>query len=588
MWANESILYKLLMPSNFSAFENLAKSAAVIALNNFEWRFTTFVFYNMTILYGIDYFVKKYKKTLILSNGHFYPRFAENIHQYILFDTNLTNIAQMLKWMDKRRFDNTGKYIIICLSNNDCDEAEAVNIFWNYKIVNVVLLKTGQSTNETDVFSYFNEKYDCKSVRPIKLDNWHSCLFINDEKCIEMFPLKLRNLQSCPITVSTFKQKPYMTITNGVPSGADGDLLILIAEKLNASLVLRTPHRGFGWGKLEDDGTWSGSLADVYYNLANFSMTSASITLSRFSQFQMSMDYNTVSVVWVTHPSDLESPSLKLMRPFNFEVRIALAVSFIVIVILAIFVKSKCSECVFRATKTIRPRRSLVFYSWELCMGLPSTKLPKNSAFLYVVLFWIWYCFLVRTIYTVFLIKALKTNKYRSDLLTIEDAIAANYEIGGGPALKDYYIDEPTIYNRWINLESNEIFPTMLNISNGQKFVVGVNTETFKLFQRNLSVDLHKLPQKVISSPTVIFFNKFSPLVAPMNTILTQLIEAGFTSKLYKNYTKSKYTSRSSGKKKAINLVHYTGCYAILIGGWIMSLIFFILELIVGRSRSSS
>ncbi|CAH2071449.1 unnamed protein product, partial [Iphiclides podalirius] len=335
-----------------------------------------------------------------------------------------------------------------------------------------------------------------------------------------------------------------MKITDGVPSGADGDLLRLIAEKLNASLKLITPHRGFGWGKLEEDGTWSGSLADVYYDLANLSMTSASITLSRFTHFQMSMDYNTVKVVWVTHPSTLESPSLKLFRPFDFEVRIALAVSFLLVIVLTMFIRRNCWNAVLGSLNVPRPRRSLVFYSWEVCMGMPSNKLPTKLAFLYVVLFWIWYCFLIRTFYTVFLIKALKTNVYCSDLLKIEDAIAANYGIGGGLALKDYYIDEPTIYNRWINFESNEIFAAMLNLSEGQKYVIAINYETSKIFQRNHSLDLHILPQRVISSPTVIFFKKFSPLADSINSVLTQLVETGFTSKLYKNYTKSKFTNR--------------------------------------------
>ncbi|XP_068631450.1 uncharacterized protein [Battus philenor] len=582
---NKSIHNELLMLSNVSNIEKLAKRAAIIALNNFEWRFITYLFYNTSVFCGVDFFARAFGKSLIVGYGRFNTRIADITHQYVLFGTDVSNVAQMLEWMKKYQFDNNGKYIVICLSRHQCHEAEVVNMLWNYKIVNVVFLKTEISSNKPVVYSYFNQKYDCLNVLPVKLEEKRSCYKYG--KCLEMFPLKLRNLQTCPITVSTFTQTPYMIITDGVPSGADGDLLRLIIEKLNASLVLMTPHRGFGWGKLEDDGTWSGSLADVYYGLANFSMTSASITLSRFTNFQMSMDYNTVSVVWVTHPSTMESPSLKLIRPFEFEVRIALAISFLMVVLLNVIIKSTCWKSLLRTSNMLHPRRSLVFYSWELCMGLPSTKLPSKSAFLHVVLFWIWYCFLVRTFYTVFLIRALKTNVYYSDLQSIEDAIAANYEIGGGPALKDYYIDEPAIYDRWINLESNEIFSAMINVSQGQKFVIGMNFETSKIFQKKHSLDLHMLPQKVISSPTVIFFKKFSPLVASINAILTQLIEAGFTSKLYKNYTKFRYTTRSGSIKKAINLVHYTGCYAIIIGGWTISSVFFILELYWGRSRIS-
>lgn len=586
MSVNEGTGYDLLTPSNGQNVEVLAKDAAAMALYNFEWRFITFVFYNMSVFYGVDIFSREYQKSVIVGCGTFYPRFSEDTHQYVLFGSDVTNIAQMLAWMRRHQFDNTGKYIIICLSKYDCDESEAVNMLWHYKIVNVVFLKSGDGSNVTDSYTYFYKDFDFRNIRPEKLGNWMTCTHSSSVNCAKLFPLKLTNLQSCPIIASAFTQTPYMKIINGVPSGADGDLLRLIAEKLNASLKMMTPHRGFGWGKLEQDGTWSGSLADVYYDLANLSMTSASITLSRFTHFQMSMGYNTVYVGWVTHPSALESPSLKLFHPFKFEVRIALAVSFLSVVVLSVLVKSSCWNTVFKAINVPRPRRSLVFYSWELCMGLPATKLPTKLAFLYVVLFWIWYCFLVRTFYTVFLIKALKTKVYYSDLLRIEDAIAANYGIGGGLALKDYYVDEPAIYNRWINFESNEIFTAMLNLSKGQKYVIAMNLETSKIFQRNHSLDLHTLPQKVISSPAVIFFKKFSPLAQPINTVLTQLVETGFTSKLYKNYTKLKISKRSGLKNKAFNMVHFTGCYAILFLGWIVSFICFVIEKYKGRSRN--
>ncbi|CAG4992417.1 unnamed protein product [Parnassius apollo] len=539
------------------------------------------------MLCGIEFFSKAYGKSVIVGYGAFYPQFSVNTHQYVLFGTDIQNIGLMLEWMQKHQFDNTGKYVVVCVSKEDCDESEGVEMLWNYKIINVVFLKTGIIATESMAYTYFDKRYDCKEVRPVKLDNWFSCIDIDHRKnCSEMFPLKLRQLQSCPIIVSTFAQTPYMMINNGVPSGTDGDLLRLIAEKLNASLQLMTPQRGIGWGKLEENGTWSGSLADVYYDLANFSMTSASITLSRFSHFHMSVDYNTVSVVWVTHPSAMESPSLKLIRPFEIEVRITLALSFLLVVILAVLIKSKCWNSMLAINISL-PRRSLVFYSWELCMGLPSTKLPTKSAFLYLVMFWIWYCFLIRTFYTVFLIKALKTNVYSSDIQKIDDALAANYGIGGGIALKDYFIDEPEIYNRWINFESNEIFSALMNMSEGAKRVTAINLETTKLFQRNQSKNLHILAQKVISSPTVLFFKKYSPLTEAINAILTQLVETGFVSKIYNIYTKSYFIKKSGHQKKAINLAHFTGCYAVLIGGWILSFIFFIRELYKGHRRKS-
>lgn len=544
----------------------LAESAARIATHNFGWA-TTLLLFNSTIVTGVEIFLELYKNAVLIGNGKFYSPFAQKTRQYILFGTDVLNIHQMLDYMRLHRFDNTGKYIVTCQSQ-DCNENEAVDIFWNHKITNVVFIKLTPK-QEIVGYSYYHPE-DCLHSKPAKTK-----ICTNDDaSCYGMFPEKVINLRRCEITVSTFPQIPYMNITTGVPKGADGDILRLIVERLNATLKLMTPRIGEGWGKLERNGTWTGSLRDLLDDYANFSMSSPALTLTRIETFQMSMAYSTINIVWVTHPTEVKPASLKLFYPFTTYSQIALAVSFIFVCVCAWFFNSQYWP--FRANKKriSKSKVSVLFYSWMICMGLPSTKLPTKPVFMSMALIWIWYCFLVRTLYQVYLISSLQGIFYYDELNSIEEAYHKNISFGGGLPLRDYYVHYPLIYDSWKPVNTSNIVSVLGNLS---EFVLAINVETAKSIIKKHKYVVRYLPQSVVNSPTVIFYKKFSPLAKSIDIILFRLVEGGFTDKIFK-----KYASTNEPVKDVqipITLEHYTGCYLILVIGWLISIVMFLYEL---------
>ncbi|XP_053603844.1 uncharacterized protein LOC128671419 [Plodia interpunctella] len=528
------------------------------------------------MLHGVENLLRLYDKSYIIGRGSFYPPFAEKTRQYILFGCNVTDIVMILDWMRHHQFDNTGKHIVVCESQDEqqCDETDAVQILWDHKITDVVFLKNDYK-DEVLGYSYFPLVDGCNSVKPIKLNNLDSIY-------AEIFPMKLRNLQKCPLTVSIYQQVPYMTVVDGITIGADGDLLRIIIDALNATLRIMNPHKGSGWGYLDEDGQWMGSLGDVYNDLANFSMTSGALTLSRFSYFQLSIDYYSAKLIWITHPAPLQPSSLKLLYPIQAWTQTAMIMSFLFVGVVAMFVRSRFWAKICRKTRLKPPRVSIVFYSWLICMGLPLIRLPTHQGILTIVILWIWYCFMIRTIYQVCLIPVLRSNYYYADLDTIQDAFYANYPFGGGISLRDYYIDDPLLFDNWQVIETANIIPSLFDVANGKKFVLAMSGENAITLIRTKNLQVHILKEKLISTPTVIFFKKFSPLVLPINNVLRPLIESGLVDKLYKDYMK-KLQPQEMGTTGPINSEHYKGCYLILMAGWVTSFACFIFEILYAK-----
>lgn len=566
--------------------EAMAKNAAKIAFYNFKWQFVTLVLFNVTALCGVNEFLRSYNKNAVVATDVFEPRFSERTRQFVIFGTNLDNISHILKWMEKRNFDNTAEYTVVCQSNkrNDCDEVNTLDDLWQRRIMNVIFINDVSNNGTAGYYYEYGEK--CKNTPPIRVSNWESCVGTNASRyCARKFPVPFHNMYGCDIIVSTFRQPPYMYINDGEPSGADGDLLKIIIKALNATLVLMTPSRGDGWGNLDSNGTWVGSLGDLYYELANLSMTSASITPARYSCFELSNFYYTTQLIWVTHPPTPEASHYKLLRPFKPDTRIALALSLLFVVILAVLFKTNFCRSISLIINSGRLPESVIFLSWQMCMGQAITIPPVKMTVLYLILVWIWYCFLMRTFYQVHLMNSLKTEVYSEELSSIEDAIAADYPYGGGPALREYYIDNPMIYDNWQGRESSDYPIIMLNLTHGMKYVLAANVAAVKDFLKLPGRKLHILPHQIVNSPIGIFMKRFSPFISIINRKLERLFEFGIPQKIFKNNTKARTVYKLQDENKPIKLIYCTGCYIILFIGWVSSFAVFIIELLLERQR---
>nr|XP_034837740.1 uncharacterized protein LOC117993971 [Maniola hyperantus] len=565
----------------------MAQSAAKIAFYNFKWQFVTIVFFNTTLLCGVNSFLQSYKKNAVVASDSYNPRFTMTTRQFVIFGTNLDDIHHLVTWMKEQMFDTSSKYLIICQSSErkDCDEVVALEYLWHLRIMNVIFINDIFKNGTTGY--YYEYGKECKNTLPIKVSYWDSCVSTNESKyCAGIFPMPFRNMYGCPLIVSTFPQPPLMYINDGVPSGADGDLLRIIIDALNARLVLMQPSRGDGWGNLDDNGSWVGSLSDVYYDLANISMTSASITQARYSAFELSSFYYTCTLIWITHPPEPEPSYYKLLRPFKLPAWIALGLSFLFVVFLAVFFKTNFCMSVWHEINSDHLSDRVIFLAWEMCMGLPVTINPLKMAVLYLILFWIWYCFLMRTFYQVHLINSLKTEVYSSEFSNLEDAIAAGYPFGGGAALKEYYIETPSVYENWEDKDILEIKTTMLNLTHGMQYVLAINSAVVQQFLKQPGRKLHILPRQIVSSPVGIFLKKYSPFTLVLNRILKRLCEFGFPQTIFKNNTVSHFVGKSADQEKPIKLIHFTGCYIIMLIGWVSSFILFIIEMCIKKRRN--
>uniref|UniRef100_A0AAU6NDI1 IR7d n=1 Tax=Mythimna loreyi TaxID=667449 RepID=A0AAU6NDI1_9NEOP len=566
--------------------------AAKVAYYNFEWRFFTVVMFNTVQAIGLNTFLRHYQKSVTVKLGRFLPEKRHSVTQMVIFGEDSSDLSSTLRWTVRSKYDSNGKFIIICaFFNQDCDEQKIFQTLQSLFILNVVLLKTSLKTNRSLAYSYdivSNEK--CKNNVPYRLNLFTACE--NDNCFKDLFPEKLSNFQKCRLVISTVEQPPFMYLYNGTrsPSGIDGDIMKLAANMLNATLVLVTPSDGLDAGHYINNN-WTGSLGDVYNGLRHVSACSSPLSSNKYGNFQISFPYYSMDIVWATRQPTQKASWEKLLNPLNFYIRIILFMLFVSIVFMNTICTFKIWRQVRRAFEIEPPKYSFLFFSWVLFLGLPILREPERKSFLITVYTWIWFCFVIRSAYQAALINSLKKPAYLGNLESFQDVLSNRYPYGGVASLKEYYTDDRVIYDNWVIVDQAHFYETLDSILAGTTdFVLASNKEAIKhhLMRYKGTKQLQIIPEKIVNSPTVVYYKKYSPVTIPLNNVLRTALEAGFIQRIHDKYLdhdRKLFRREYSKRPEPLTMKHFTGSFVLLMLGWFVSATYFAVEYICGNLK---
>lgn len=571
-------------------FSNLGFLAAKIANHNFEWRYVTVIMFQTVHVIGLQTFLMNYDRSVIVKLNRIVPEHRIQVAQFVIFGQTSTEIITTLRWLHYSKYEISGKYIIICPYSDiyTCDERQIFQTLANLYIVNVVLLKQGENDKPL-IYTYEIVKPGkCTNMEP-QLHDWvPDC---QEDKCFQsIFYEKLKNIYKCPLYISALQQPPFMYLNANAsnPSGGDGEFIKLIASVINATLIMRKPTDVAHWGDYKNNN-WTGSLGDVFNSRAHASMCSAPLTSYKYGNFQISATYYSNEIVWVARLPSLRASWEKMLYPFKSNLHVILIFTFLGIIFFYTLTKANVYRLLKKCIKAplFQFKHNWLFYSWALFLGMPLSKMPVRTTFRILIFTWIYFCIIIRSAYLAALITSLKHPRYQSLLRSSKDIVRLPY--GGVTSLREYYINNPDVYDRWTIVEFADTFAVLDEILEGKTdFVLAINKDVVKhhVFKYNGSKLLQIVPEKIVISPVVIYFKKYSSLTAPVNEIIIKAFEAGFIQHFYKKYLMNEKELQQKLRKYGIenlSMNHFSGCFAILIMGYCLSFIYFIVEVICGN-----
>lgn len=565
----------------------LGMLAANIAYYNFEWRCVTVVMYNTMIHIGVESFLKTYNQTVTLKFGKWLPRHGIHVPQFVIFGQDTSDLSETLQWLVESKYDNTAYYIIICSNQNKCDENEMFQTIASFYMVNVMFLKTPSNGTDPLLFSYYPIlPGKCNNNKPLQF-NMPTC---THGLCFkQLYPEKLKNFHKCPIVISTLEQPPFMYLTNGVngtlePSGADGDVIKVLSEILNGTLVVRTPD-GDEWGHFENNN-WTGSFGDIFNKRAHASLCSTPLTPQLYGNFQISYTYNSIDMVWAARLPSPKPTYEKLLYPLKLQTRIALFALFVVVAIVHAIMRTKVWKD-FRAVLNIGPTKvSVFFYSWFLFLGMPLSKLPTRGTLRTIIITWIWFSHVIRTAYQAALVSSLKLHFHEDYFENFNDVLKNKYPYGGLASLREYYYGDDGIFANWVYVRFSDASDVLDSLLNGSSnFVIALNKDYIiqYLMQYNGTRRVQIIPEKIVNFPAVLYFKKFSPVRAPISHVLSVMVEGGLIDMFYSRYLERGtylFQSEATQTYKPLNISNVSSSLVILFVGWFLSMIYFFVEVL--------
>lgn len=514
-------LVQLLTFCNCSATSKLIKTAVNISSTYYNHHFTTTVIWKVNDSEYVNEYLRNYPGSVVLSPWSTYN------------DKNIRDINETVGFKQSIYFANTlHDYEIIMQLINEV-------IRFPIRFI-LVLEKAVKSTADLSDFIEVTSKNDQADLILISAFETGaitlSTFFPYSDGCCSnytpiflnygdnMFPKKFGNFYQCPIRTALLEYFPYVTVDadNGTITsvgGYDGKLLMIILNKLNASLQVTSSYNNSVFGSYVN-GTATGSIRDLATEKADILIPADILTEKRYTVTLPSHTYHTVDIRWVGRRRREVSDWLKFIIPDKTNFTYLHGLVYISFLITAMLVR-KCKPHLTNATNRI------LYQSFIILLGQSAKFVTKSRTLNSLFVLWIWFCFFFRIDYQADLVDALQTLDLEPPLQSIEDAVTKVDGYGGVEVVVEYYKDTPLERNYKV-IPMNELRKYIRRIFEGENFLLATDVALV----RSLDPYIQILEKRISATGASFYMRPGWPAAKDVDDVIFSLVEAGFIENL--------------------------------------------------------
>lgn len=328
-------------------------------------------------------------------------------------------------WISLIQFD---ALIVIILVQGRIPQMEMIfKIFWKVQTYKVLVVYENDD-NELllETFMPFNSR-SCNNTKPFILNKISNGLFaLNPENS---FPKALKNLEGCEVRVAISNTtRPFVMtqrLVNGtyVVTGSDIDLIESIADKLNFTINYSyILEEGFFF----DNGSMTGPLKQIFEGRADFTLSNWVMKDLYLQFFDASRPYYIDDIVLVVPPGRQYTGLETLFYPLTPSLWALVLLCFTVGIIIIFIIKHHSKEVqnfVF-GTGVRHPYLNLFIAAY----GGSQNVLPKRNFARFLLMAFLLYSLVIRTIYQASYYQLIKSNARHDEVQSIEKMIKDNFD----------------------------------------------------------------------------------------------------------------------------------------------------------------
>lgn len=323
---------------------------------------------------------------------------------------------------------------------------DVFDFLWETNVYNVnVMLKASDGISVLTYFPF--QGHHCSDTTPMLINKFVDGKFANSTSTF--FPLKLYDLQQCPIRVATSNNsEPYIFTrkhSNGSYElhGRDITVLNALADSLNFKIDYVFVGRE---GILLENGTAEGAYKRLVNGSADIAIADMWLKANRLKFIDATSSYASQHIAFVIPPGSELSSVEKYLRPLSLWTWIFSTMT-ISIAFFVIYVIRKCPMSVQNFVFGERVQDPYLNVLVGL-FGGSQTVLPQQNFARFLLMMFLLFCLVIRSVYQGSLYRFLQTKIYHKEAQSIDDMIERDYKFYVVPSILDLIEGQPRIYER--------------------------------------------------------------------------------------------------------------------------------------------
>lgn len=305
-----------------------------------------------------------------------------------------------------------------------------------------------KASDGISVLTYFPfQGHHCSDTTPMRINKFANGKFANSTK--SFFPSKLDDLQQCPIRVATSNNSQPYIFAKKFPNGSyelhGRDITLL--NSLASALNFKINYTYIGQeGILLENGTAQGTYKRLLNGTADIAIADMWLKANRLKFIDATSSYATQQIAFVIPPGSELSSVEKYLRPLSIWTWICSMITIVIAFIVIMIVKRMpmgVQNFVF-GEKVQDPYMNVLVGLF----GGSQTVLPQQNFARFLLMMFLIYCLVIRSVYQGSLFRFLQSKIYHKEVQSIDEMIERDYKFYVVPAILDLIEGQPRIYER--------------------------------------------------------------------------------------------------------------------------------------------
>lgn len=526
--------------------EKKALSGSIVIININSYTSSTEKILLQTIHSGLKYSVMVKDSVYPHANASHFPEKAKN---YMLILEDQSELTRNILQLNKLPTWNPHAKAVVYYQVKDEEDGikiaiDFINELRHFKLLKSIIFLYYPQNEE--VVSYTWRPYNdtkcasaCDAV--FVLDKCKEGKLRQEERQRDMFP---KNMNGCPLIVFAVVSEPYVmppvaklhnnTFNDSYifKSGGEINLVKIISQFTNMSLIVRMSSTPENWGVIEQNGTAFGAYGILRNDDADLMIGNIEVTRTIRKWFDPTVSYTQDEMTWCVPKAGQASTWNNLVTIFQWSTWLATLLSLIFMGLLFHYIYYK--ENKDKVTKW--PTYSLLM-TFSMLLGWGTSFEPKSATFRILIFGWLCFSMNMGISYESFLRSFLMYPRFEKQIRSESDIINSGLELGGRDIYKPHFeLNNGSNFYLYRNYNSTSFADGVRRTALQRDFAV-VASKRQAIYQDEMIGKGEKLiycfseSNNLYKYGVVLLARKWFPMLDRINNIIRSVSENGLINK---------------------------------------------------------